>query len=101
MIAPFDGELKNFPQAVIDQVEYEIKYEGFIERQHRMIERFRHLENIKIPKDFDYTNVSGLSVEIKEKLKRFSPVSLGQANRISGVTPSAISILMIYLRKRS
>lgn len=99
MIAPFDGELKNFPQPVIDQVEYEIKYEGFIERQHKMIERFRHLENIKIPKDFDYAKVSGLSVEIKEKLKRFSPSSLGQANRISGVTPSAISILMIYLRK--
>ncbi len=101
MIAPFDGKLKNFPQTVIDQVEYEIKYEGFIERQHRMIERFRHLENIKIPKDFDYTNVAGLSVEIREKLKKFSPTSLGQANRISGVTPSAVSILMIYLRKRS
>ena len=101
MIAPFDGELKNFPQAVIGQVEYEIKYEGFIERQHKMVERFRHLENIRIPKDFNYKGISGLSVEIQEKLKRFSPTSLGQANRISGVTPAAISILMIYLRKRS
>ncbi len=101
MIAPFDGQLKNFPPQVIDQVEYEIKYEGFIEKQYKMIERFRHLENIRIPADFDFKGISGLSVEIQEKLKRFAPATLGQANRISGVTPSAIAILMIYLRKRS
>lgn len=101
MIAPFDGKLKNFPQQVIDQVEYEIKYEGFIERQQKSVERFRHIENIKIPKDFDYTIISGLSKEIQQKLARFSPLTLGQANRISGVTPAAITILMIYLRKLS
>ncbi len=100
MIVAFDGGLKNFTQQVIDQVEYEIKYEGFIERQNRMVERFRHIENIKIPSEIDYTQIPGLSTEIQEKLKRFAPVSLGQANRISGVTPAAISILMIYLRGR-
>ncbi len=100
-IAPYDGHLKDFPKHFIDQVEYDIKYEGFIERQHKMVERFKYIENIKIPLDFDYTQVSGLSTEIKEKLRKFNPVSLGQANRISGVTPAAISILMIYLRKRS
>lgn len=100
-IAPYDGLLKNFPQAVIDQVEYEIKYEGFIHKQFKMIEKFRHIENIRIPPDFDYTVIGGLSKEIQEKLKRFSPVSLGQANRISGVTPSAITILMVRLKTLS
>jgi tRNA uridine 5-carboxymethylaminomethyl modification enzyme len=100
-IAPYDGMLKNFPQSVIDQVEYEIKYEGFIKRQQRDIEKFRHIENIKIPKDINFDEIQGLSIEIRQKLKRFGPASLGQANRISGVTPAAISILMVYLRKRS
>ncbi len=100
-IAPYDGNLKDFPQEVIDQVEYEIKYEGFIHKQMKTVERFRHIENIRIPSDINYDAVGGLSAEIREKLKRFGPVSLGQANRISGVTPSAISILMVYLRKLS
>lgn len=101
MIAPYDGKLKDFPQQVIDQVEYEIKYEGFIDRQYKSVERFRHIENIKIPKDFDYINLPGLSNEIQQKLKGAAPLTLGQANRISGVTPAAITILMIYLRKLS
>lgn len=101
VIAPFDGQLKDFPQDVIDQVEYEIKYEGFIERQNKTVERFRHLENIKIPEQIDYDSIQGLSIEIRQKLKRFNPVTLGQANRISGVTPAAISLLMVYLRKLS
>ncbi len=101
MIAPFDGKLKDFPQDVIDAVEYEIKYEGFIERQYKSVARFRHIENISIPKDFNYINLPGLSNEIQQKLKAASPLTLGQANRISGVTPAAITILMIYLRKLS
>jgi len=100
MIAPFDGLLEDMPRVVKDQVEYEIKYEGFIKRQLKETERFKHIENIRIPKNFDYSNISGLSTEIKQKLKKFSPVSLGQANRISGVTPAAITILMIYLKKK-
>ncbi len=89
------------PQSVVDHVEYEIKYEGFIRRQFKDVDRFKHIENIKIPENFDYSNISGLSIEIRQKLKRFTPASLGQANRISGVTPAAISILMIYLKKYS
>ena len=65
------------------------------------MERFRHIENIKIPSDVDYEQIQGLSVEIRQKLKRFSPLTLGQANRISGVTPAAITIMMIYLKKLS
>lgn len=99
MIAPFDGLLKKMPQPVIDQVEYEIKYEGFINRQLKDVARFKNIENIKIPQDFDYSQIPGLSIEIRQKLKKFTPSSVGQANRISGVTPAAISILMIYLKK--
>jgi tRNA uridine 5-carboxymethylaminomethyl modification enzyme len=98
-IAPFDGNLKDYPRSVIDQVEYEIKYEGFIAKQTKMVEKFRHIEKIRIPEGLDFEKVHGLSIEIREKLKRFAPVSLGQANRISGVTPAAIATLMIYLRK--
>jgi len=101
MIAPFDGKLKDFPPEVIAQVEYEIKYEGFIHRQKKDVERFRHIEHINIPQDIDYTKIASLSIEIQQKLKAFSPLTLGQANRISGVTPAAISILMVYLRKLS
>jgi len=101
MIAPFDGHLKDFSPEVIDQVEYEIKYEGFIQRQLKDVDRFKHIENIRIPEDLDFTRVPSLSIEIQQKLKRFNPRTLGQANRISGVTPAAISILMVYLRKLS
>ena len=99
LIAPYDGNLKNYPSQVIGQIEYEIKYEGFIGRQLKEVERFRHIENIKVPVDIDYDKVHSLSKEICEKLKRFTPTTLGQANRISGVTPAAITILMIYLKK--
>lgn len=101
MIAPFDGKLKDFPRQVIDRVEYEIKYEGFITRQLKDIERFKHIEKIKIPADMNYDVIPSLSIEVRQKLKRFLPMNLGQANRISGITPAAISILMIYLRKMS
>ena len=98
-IAAYDGNLKNYSLEIISQVEYEIKYEGFIHRQQKEIEKFRHIEYIRIPTGLDFEAVPGLSKEIKEKLKRFDPATLGQANRISGVTPSAITILMIYLKK--
>jgi len=94
MIAPV-----NRPREIIDQIEYEIKYQGFIRRQMKDIERFKHIEKIKIPADIDYDAIASLSNEIRQKLKKYSPMNLGQANRISGVTPAAISILMVYLRK--
>ncbi len=81
------------------RLEYEVKYAGFIDRQKREVEKFQHLEKIKVPDDFDYRAVSGLSHEVRQKLEHLRPVTLGQANRISGVTPAAISILMIALRK--
>jgi len=99
MIAGFDGTLKNLGPQVIAQVEYEIKYEGFIHRQQKDVEKFRHIEYIRIPEGFDFSGIPGLSKEITEKLNRFNPTTLGAANRISGVTPSAITLLMVYLKK--
>ena len=80
------------------QVEIEIKYEGYIKRQVTEIARFKHLEQIKIPAQFDYSRIHGLSNELKEKLDRVRPTSLGQASRISGITPAAISVLMMAIR---
>ena len=79
--------------------EIEVKYAGFIQRQLAEVERFKNLEKIKVPPDLDYASIASLSREIREKLAVFKPLNLGQASRISGVTPVAISILMIYLRK--
>ncbi|MBI4335762.1 MAG: tRNA uridine-5-carboxymethylaminomethyl(34) synthesis enzyme MnmG [Candidatus Omnitrophica bacterium] len=85
------------PDDVIRQVEIEIKYEGFIQRQLRDVERFKKIESIKIPNGFDFDRVRGLSNEVREKLAQYRPYSLGQASRISGITPVAISVLMVYL----
>jgi len=86
-------------ESVAKQAEIEVKYEGFIKRQLAEVGRFKNLEKIRLPADLDYSQISGLSREIKEKLKKIKPVNLGQASRISGVTPAAISILMVYLKK--
>jgi tRNA uridine 5-carboxymethylaminomethyl modification enzyme len=87
-------------ERVSRQVEIEIKYEGYIQRQMKEIERFKHLEQIKLPDDFNYQQVHGLSNELKEKLTMIRPASLGQASRISGITPAAISVLMVTLRSK-
>lgn len=89
----------NFKKDIAKQVELEVKYSGFIQRQFKEVERFKNLEKIKLPQDLDYKLVPGLSREIKEKLVNFKPLNLGQASRISGVTPVAISILIIWLKK--
>ncbi|MDD5096923.1 MAG: tRNA uridine-5-carboxymethylaminomethyl(34) synthesis enzyme MnmG, partial [Candidatus Omnitrophica bacterium] len=81
------------------QIEIEVKYAGFIQRQLKDVERFKHLEKIKLSVGFDYSQLPGISREIKEKLLKFKPLNLGQASRISGITPAAISLLMVYLRK--
>jgi len=83
------------------QAEIQIKYEGYVTRQTEMAARFQRIENVKLPDDLDYTQISGLSREVKEKLSRIRPRSLGQASRIAGITPAAISLLSIHLKKRS
>jgi tRNA uridine 5-carboxymethylaminomethyl modification enzyme len=97
----FEGVNIELPELVSQQLEIEVKYRGFIQRQGNEVERFRNLEKIKIPAGMDFTQVKSLSREIREKLAQFRPINLGQAARISGVTPAAISILMVFLRKNN
>ena len=94
----FSHELKKVSSEVADELEIEVKYSGFINRQLAEVERFKNLEKIRIPLGLEYNKIDGLSREIKEKLTAIRPVSLGQALRISGVTPAAISILMVHIR---
>ncbi|MFC1646267.1 tRNA uridine-5-carboxymethylaminomethyl(34) synthesis enzyme MnmG [Candidatus Omnitrophota bacterium] len=89
----------NLPKDVLEEIEIELKYEGFIKRQLEEIGRFNRVDKIKIPEGIDYKNISGLSREIREKLQKHRPLTLGQASRISGVTPAAISLLMICVKK--
>lgn len=86
---------------VAEQVEIEVKYEGYIKRQEEQIERFRRLEEKRIPEDVDYTSIRSLSLEAREKLTKIRPASLGQAARITGVSPADIAILMIYLTREN
>jgi len=93
-------EVKDFLPSEEFQIEVQVKYRGYIERERREIQKFKRMEKIKIPLNFDFSKISGLSTEVKEKLLRFKPLSLGQASRISGITPAAISLLMIHLAQR-
>jgi len=81
-------------------VEIQVKYDGYIKRQMEQIERSKRLEEVTFPEDFDFSSVIGLSKEVTEKLEKIKPHSLGQASRISGVTPAAISVLMVNLKKQ-
>ena len=93
-------ELREFSTQALEQVEIAIKYDGYIKRQIEQVERFREQEDVKIPTDIDYTEIQSISTEVREKLKKIQPTSLGQAGRIQGVTPAAIAVIQIYLRKK-
>lgn len=95
-VAPRDGHP---PPEVIQQVEIDIKYRGYIERQRAQVERFRRLEGRRIPEDFDFSSLRGVTTEARQKLQEIRPRSLGQASRISGVSPADLSILMVYLER--
>jgi tRNA uridine 5-carboxymethylaminomethyl modification enzyme len=98
-IASLKGECASDPQ-VSGQVETQIKYSGYIDRQSEDIERLKRYENTRLPGDFDYLAVEGMSNEVKQKLSQAKPETLARAARIPGVTPAAISLLLIYLKKR-
>lgn len=93
--------LNDYPENIRDIVEQDIKYEGYINRADRQAQRFEKLDNLIIPPDFDYDEIEGLSEESREKLKSISPMSIGQASRISGVRASDIALLMVMLRRRN
>ena len=99
ILGEIDRGRKPLPDEVIEQVEIEIKYEGYIIRQKRQVEQYRRMEEKKIPCDIDYDDVPSLRIEARQNLKLFRPVSIGQASRISGVSPADISVLLVYLEK--
>ena len=100
-IAEIDPARKPLPEDVTKQVEIEVKYEGYILRQLRQVEQYKKMENKMIPQDIEYDDISSLRLEARQKLKEFRPVSVGQASRISGVSPADISVLLIYLEHRN
>jgi tRNA uridine 5-carboxymethylaminomethyl modification enzyme len=100
-LARIDADSREVPAKIAEQVEIQVKYQGYIDRQLEQVARARKLERAKIPEGFDYTAMPGLTAEVREKLIRFRPDTLGQASRIPGVTPAAISVLSIYLKARS
>jgi tRNA uridine 5-carboxymethylaminomethyl modification enzyme len=97
-LAGIDDGMPELDRSVKEQVAISIKYEGYIERQLKQVEQFKRLENKKIPEGIDYTKVRGLGNEAVQKLEKIRPASMGQASRISGVTPSDISVLLVYLK---
>ena len=97
IIATFN--VASVPQLVGEQVEIQIKYEGFIQRQNQVVAKQSRLENHRIPADFQYENISGLSCEVVQQLEKIRPATLGQASRISGVTPAAVSIITLMLKR--
>ena len=97
-LAPTTDQL---PAAVTEQVEIQIKYDGYIQRQQRQINQFKKLENLRIPDTFDYVDVRGLKTEAREKLEKIRPASIGQAARLPGVSPADVSILMVMLHQHA
>lgn len=99
MLAEFDSERKELPNDVIEQVNINIKYDGYIRRQMKQVEQYKKLENKKISEEIDYDDVKSLRNEARQKLKLCKPISIGQASRISGVTPADISVLLVYIEQ--
>ena len=101
MLKTIDLKRESLSSEIIEQVNINIKYEGYIKRQQRQVEQHKRMENKKIPGDLAYNAISGLRIEARQKLEKFRPVSIGQASRISGVTPADISVLMVYLMQHN
>ena len=99
MLAPIDPERKELPEDVIEQVNINLKYEGYILRQLKQVEQYKKMEKKLIPDDLDYEDINSLRIEARQKLIKFKPVSVGQASRISGVSPADISVLLVYLEQ--
>ena len=98
-IAPFDASRPELPDAVTEEVEIQIKYAGYLARQLKQVEEFKKEESRRLPSDIDYESIAGLRLEARQKLSEIRPMSIGQAGRISGVSPADIAVLLIYLEQ--
>lgn len=98
-LAPLDKDRPELSDAICEQVEISIKYAGYIEKEKRQVEDFKRMESKKLPEDIDYSNIQGLRIEARQKLQKIRPQNMGQASRISGVSPADMAALMIYLEK--
>ena len=99
-LAPIDPGRPELPEDVQEQVSINIKYAGYIRRQLKQVEQFRKMESKKIPEDLDYSQVGSLRIEAVQKLNQYRPLNIGQASRISGVSPADVSVLLVYLESR-
>ena len=99
-IAPFDKDRPILPAAVTEEVEIQIKYAGYLQRQLKQVEEFKKEESRLLPGDVDYDSIGGLRLEARQKLNEIRPMSIGQAGRISGVSPADIAVLLIWLEQR-
>ena len=97
----FDPELSETEEQVAAEVETRIKYEGYIDRQERQVEKPKRMEDARLPEEIDYHAIHGLSTEVKEKLGKIKPISLGQTSRIAGITPAALMAIQVHLKKLS
>ena len=98
-LAPIDKERKELPIDVVKEVEIQLKYEGYIKMQEAQVEKFKKLEKKALREDIEYSKIKGLSLEARQKLDKQKPQSVGQASRISGVSPADISVLLIFLEQ--
>ena len=98
-LAPIDPERKELPYDVVEQVNILIKYDGYIKRQIKQVEQFKKLEKKKLPQNFDYSEINGLRIEAVQKLNKYQPLNIGQASRISGVSPADTSVILVYLEQ--
>ena len=92
-----ESEIDYFKSEVMDAAEVSIKYKGYIDREQLLADKIARLENLKIPEGFDFSNLNGLTIECRQKLAKYNPRTIAQASRISGVSPSDISVLLVYL----
>jgi tRNA uridine 5-carboxymethylaminomethyl modification enzyme len=99
-LSRFDPALDEVEETIAEEVQTRIKYEGYIQRQERQVEKLKHMENMRLPEGMDYQAIYGLTTEVREKLRQVRPISLGQASRISGITPAALMAIQVHLKKQ-